>query len=148
MNRIYYLALAGILFGGPMFLGGCGAQRSAPTIGFGTVDIQAQLKREDLIIMDAVDGQSTQTTILCGLINIIDGDKLQLLGIKFFEDRYCGLDASMTDNRAYYKALEKQAEADAIFQKSWDRTESGIPLLWQTASSTVRGKAIKLKADK
>jgi hypothetical protein len=154
MLHVNRKAIVGAIIGLSMWTGGCStSQKASPHMGFGKVEVQAQLKREDLVVLDPVEGQSTNTTILFGLLNIVDGNKVEFLGIKFFEDKYTFLEDEDSlwvrpENRAYYKALEKQADADAILNKSWDRSISGIPLLWETRSATVRGKAVKLKSDK
>jgi hypothetical protein len=118
------------------------------------MDLETQINRDDIVVLDRVEGSSTQTTIL-GIINVIDGDKLQILGIKFFKDKFTYFKDSNSwvrspqcADRAYYKALEAAPEADAVFTKAMDNEEGGIPFLWSTKAVTFRGKAIKLKADK
>ena len=136
----------------PWLLGGCStAQKTAPHMGVGDLEVQAQIKRDDLVVLDAVEGTSTTTIVAFGLVNVIDGDKYQICGIKFFEDKFTYWKDDQwwpePENRAYYKALEKQSDADAVMIKSFDRTQGGVPMLWETHSATVRGKAMKLKAD-
>ena len=133
------------------FLTGCGtAQKQAPHMGFGNFEISTEMARGDVVILDRVEGSSSTATIL-GFIQIIDDDKLKLFGIPFFKDKYTyfgkkGLWASTAD-RAYYKALEAAPEADAIFMKSMDHEDEGIPILLHTKTITWTGKAIKLKED-
>ena len=135
-----------------LVLPGCAAQRNAPHMGFGGFGIEAQIQRDDIVVLDRVEGSSSLTTVLFPLLQIIDGDKLQILGIKFFKDKYVWkeegiLTLATAANRAYYKALEAHPDADAVFHKSWEREESGIPFLFHNENVTVRGKAIRLKAD-
>ena len=134
-------------------LTGCGsAQKMTPHLGFGDLRVETQIGRGDIVVLDRVEGSSTLTSILFGCIQIIDGDKLQLLGFKFFKDKYTyfkdtgGHFASCAD-RAYYKALEAAPEADCVFQKSMDYEDAGIPLLWSTQAVTFKGKAVKVKTD-
>jgi hypothetical protein len=134
-------------------LAGCGeAQKTVPHMRYGDLSIEAQIARTDLTVLDRVEGSSTLTSLLLGAVQIVDGDKLQLLGIKFFKDKYTYFKnegswwADCVD-RAYYKALEAAPEADFVFYKSMDHEDGGIPLLWTTKAVTVRGKAVKLKVD-
>lgn len=132
---------------------GCGAQKMAPHMSFGCMYIEAQIDRDDIVVLDSVEGSSNKTSFLLGLIEVVDGDKLQLFWIKFFKDKYVWKDPQRwqladTASRAYYKALEKHPEADAVLAKSWDREESGLPGLLHSESVTFRGKAVKLTADK
>lgn len=150
-----HLAIPLLVFGAMLVLPGCGtAQRMTPHMGFGSLYLEAQIDREDIVVLDRVEGSSSTTSILFGLIRIIDENKLQLFGIKFFKDKYIvkktGLLAAFsanTANRAYYKALEAHPEADAVFSKDFEREEGGLPLLFHTVTVTFKGKAIQLKAD-
>lgn len=143
-----------------LFAGGCGsAQKQVPHMGFGNFDVRTDLTREDIVVLDRVEGSSTTTSILLGVIEIIDGDKLKLLGIPFFKEKYAyfaqsayanqlmGTLWATTADRAYYKALEAAPDADTVFFKSMDHEDEGIPLIWQTKTVTWKGKAIKLVAD-
>ncbi len=135
-------------------LGGCGsAQKTAPHMWFSNFNIRTEMSREDIVVLDRVEGTSTTESILLGAIQIIDGDKWKILGIPFFKEKYTyfsggqtGLWATTAD-RAYYKALEAAPEADTVFLKSMDNEDEGIPLIWQTKTVTWKGKAIKLIAD-
>lgn len=126
---------------------GCGSQRMSPHLGFGNLNIEAQLDREDVVILGTVEGESKTVSILLGLIQIIDDDKLRLFGIKFFKDKYVWGTLNPTASRAYYKALAAHPDADAVFQKSWEREESGTRLLYFEETVLFRGKAIALKSD-
>ena len=127
---------------------GCGwAVKQAPHMGFGGVNIETKLEREDIVIMGPVEGTSTRSDFF-GIIQIIDGDKLQILGIPFFKDKYTYFERGNTVlNRAYYKALAATPDADAIFSKSYDEEVEGIPFILGTTTITVKGKAVKLKSD-
>lgn len=141
---------------------GCSsAQKITPHMGFGKLDLETALDRDDIVVLDTVEGDSSITNILFGLVRIIDGSKYQILGIKFFKDKYTYfqeyrsgtwwldmlLPVSAYD-RAYYKALEAHPEADAVFFKSMDNETEGFPLIYSTREVRFHGKAIKLKADK
>ena len=138
-----------------MLLGGCGtAQKTSPHMSFGDMEMKADLQRSDIVVLDRVEGTSTCQTIFFGVVKIIDGDKLQLFGIKFFKDKYTYFKQGPIESpfvqvvdRAYYKALEQHPDADAVFQKSMDHETEGIPLLCEKESVTFKGKAVKIKAD-
>ena len=151
--RVYMicsLMAVGCLF----LLGGCGgtAQKQVPHMAFGGLNIETDITRSDIVVLDQVEGSSTTTSVCLGIIQVIDGDKLRLFWIfPFFVEKYTPLadgDWITTASRAYYKALENAPEADAVFCKSWDREQSGNPLLWGKETVTFKGKAIKLKSDK
>lgn len=126
---------------------GCASQRMGPHMGFGNLNIEVQLDRNDVVILGAIEGESKTVSILLGLIQIIDDDKLRVLGIRFFKDKYVWGVVNATASRAYYKALEAHPEADAVFQKSWEREERGIRLFFFEESVLFRGKAVSLKSD-
>jgi len=134
-----------------LFTGCSGVLKTAPIIN---VTANPQLDRNEYVILDRVEGESTTTSILFGLIKFIDGTKLQFLGLKFYEDEYAFQNPRIslmarvgTDERAYYKALAKAPDADLIFQRSLTYQKSGIPLLYTTEKATFTGKAIKIKTD-
>ena len=97
-------------------------------------------------------GTSSTTSVLLGLFQIIDGNKFKILYIPFFKDKYTHFGGvgyiTGPDERAYYKALEKAADADLILAKSMDREDWGIPLLFTTKSVTWRGKALQIRPDR
>lgn len=149
-----HLTLPLLVLGALLVLPGCSAQRMTPHMGFGSLNLEAQIDREDIVVLDRVEGSSTTTCILFGLIRIIDEDKYQILGIKFFKDKYVWKNPNAlapwfpnTASRAYYKALEAHPEADAVFCKDYEREDVGIPWIFHTETITFKGKAIKLKAD-
>ena len=141
---------------------GCtAAQKQIPHFGFGKMNIEARMDRGDLIVLRSVEGESSTTSVLAGLLQIIDGDKVKLFYIPFFKDKYTYFSDSIfggfpllnqlrlvhAEDRAYYKALEKTPDADVVFYKSNDREGWGIPILFTTESVTWRGKALKVKPD-
>jgi len=130
-----------------MITAGCASSgRQAPHMGFGKLNIEAQIGREDLVVMRSVEGTSSEKNYF-GLWQIVDGSKLQILGIPFFKDKITYWDKNNRIlNRAYYKALEAVPDADVIFEKSYNIEKEGMFLIG-TKTVTVKGKAMKLKAD-
>ncbi len=145
-NRVTIFVLAAVFL---FLIQGC-AQKTVPHMGFGNFDIRAEISRNDIEVLDRVEGTSTSSTYL-GVVEIVDGNKLKLFGIPFFKERFtpCGLEHLYitTEDRAYYKALEAAPQADVVFFKSMDNEIDGIPVIWGTKSVTFSGKAIRLKAD-
>jgi len=146
-NTIMFLFVTAIT--SMIFAGGCsGNQKTVPQMGFGNLNISTGLSRNDIVVLDRVEGSSTTNNILCGIIQVVDGDKLRLFGIPFFTEKYTSVEnMSSTEGRAYYKALEAAPEADTIFYKSMDYEISGLAPLWWTETVTYRGKGITLKSD-
>ena len=146
-KMVLFLMMGFLVF----IVGGCNSQKSAPHMGFGSFDVNTQLSRGDIVVLERVEGTSTTKSILFGAVQIVDGDNVKVLGIPFFTDRYTCVRTDpcrvTTADRAYYKALEATPEADAVFYKTMDREGSGIPLLWETETVTFSGKAITLKPD-
>ncbi len=134
-----------------LLIGGCAGTRTAPHMGFGSFNIETQFSRDDIEVLERVEGTSTTDSILLGVIQVIDGRNWKLLGICFFNDRYTcvNLDPcpASTEGRAYYKALEAAPEADAVFYKTMNRESRGVPIFWNRETVTFSGKAIALKAD-
>jgi len=133
---------------------GCQAERHTPEIGFGNLDLRADITRSDIVVEDKVEGTSTDTQVLLGLFDIVDGNKVVVLGIPFFKDKWVGIPgknfsdiAASAENRAYYNALEKAPDADAVLIKSEVQEQSGIPIFFHTVNVTFSGKALRLKAD-
>ena len=137
---------------------GCAtAQKTAPHMGIGRIDVEADFDRNDFVVMDSVTGTSTETSILFGLLQIIDEDKYKILFINTFTDKYTYFGGSGgflgflfgagPEDRAYYKALEKASDADFVLLKSMDIESSGIPLLATTKTVTWRGKAMRIKSS-
>ena len=134
-----------------LLVGGCASQRTVPQVGFGNFDVKTQLMRDDIVILQRVEGTSETESILLGTIQIIDGKNVKVLGFPFFKEQYTCVKEdpclAKTEDRAYYKALEATPEADAVFYKSMNREHGGIPLLWETESVTFSGKAFTVKPD-
>ncbi|MBN2315724.1 MAG: hypothetical protein JXM79_17480 [Sedimentisphaerales bacterium] len=152
MKSVLFLSFAAAVL---LFIGGCGDQRNAPQMQFGRFDVETTLTRDHIVVMERVEGISETDSILLGTVQVIDGNKVKVLGIPFFKDKYtclrsdplaCSV-APKTQERAYYKALEATPEADAVFYKSWNRETGGIPLIWDTEKVTFSGKAFSVKPD-
>jgi hypothetical protein len=141
---LFVLVCSSVLFAaGCMF-----SQKTAPHMGFGNFSMNTQLSREDIVVLDQVEGTSTTDFILLGLIQIVDGKELRLLGIPFFREKYTGgFWINSIQHRAYYKALAAAPEADAVFHKSTDYEYGGIPLIWWSETAYYHGRAIRLKSD-
>jgi hypothetical protein len=146
------LACVGLL----VVVSGCSSiTRGTPIAQTG---IQANMNTGDCEVMAKTEGKSTKTSILLGLVQVIDGDKYRILGIKFFEDQYAFAGQSWglldfirpitPDERAYYKALAAAPDADAVASKAFVKTYSGIPILYNTSEVTFEGKALKFKGGK
>ncbi len=141
-----------------MFLNGCSTVlKTAPSspISFDA----GSMERNDYVILDRVEGISTTTSILFGLVKIIDGNKWKLFWLfPFYEEEYAYqippsfpfnlLSFVSTQERAYYKALAKTPDADSVIQKAFSIESTEIPTLFKTEKVTITGKAIKLKTDK
>jgi len=136
-----------------IFMSGCFSHKTIPA-----TDFNIRMSRDAFEVFDTVEGTSTTDSFLLGLIQVVDGDKLRLLGIPFFREQYTyfgsypGTNVFLmfysTGDRAYYKALSATPGADAVFYKSMDREYSSIPFLWSSETVTFRGKTIKLRTDK
>ena len=148
-NKVSIFVLAAVF--SVILLQGCGGDsKTIPRMGFGSFDIRAEISRNDIEVLDQVEGTSTSKTYL-GVVEVVDGDKMKVLGIPFFKEQYTpygipGLGISVED-RAHYKALEASPDADVVFFKSMDKECEGIPIIWGTKTVTLKGKAIRLKAD-
>lgn len=135
-----------------VLLAGCATGDYRPTVKFGKLNVETQLPEKSMVVLDTVEGKSRQDTYVLGLVQIIDGSKWQVLGIKFFQDQlsnsYPGAPCLFEDPvaaRAYYKALEKRPEADAVIEHSSTCKASGFPLFYEQREVTFRGKAIQIK---
>ena len=134
---------------------GCATMTGSPHMGFKGIEWQSKMDRQDYVILNNVEGQSETLSILFGLVQIIDGEKVRLFWvIPFYEETtalvpgtFLGLFPT-TESRAYYDALTKSPDADVILCKSVKKTFQGVPLLVNIRSVTYSGKAIKIKADK
>lgn len=139
----------------PLLSAGCaGLHASKPHVGFGKLDLDTALTRGDIVVLEAVEGHSKEVGYCFGLVRVIDDTKWQVLGIKFFEDRYAQPPGWVFPcwcigpaHRAYYDALTKVPEADAVFERGSTSRIRGFPFLYRRLEVTYRGKAIQLKAD-
>jgi len=143
-------------------LTGCaGLVKQAPQLQM-QMDVAA-MDRNDYVILDRVNGESTKTSIAFGAIQIIDGSKMIICGMRLFADQYArsphemtyiedfltkALELPTSQDRAYYKALAATPDADVIIPKTYDYEKSGIPVLFTHEKVNFKGKAIKLKTDK
>lgn len=134
---------------------GCAAvTTSKPHVKFGRFDFETQFNRNDLVVLNAIEGTSKDAGYFFGLVRVIDDTKWQVLGIKFFEDRYaCPPGPCLPcfcvgpQQRAYYDALSKAPEADAVLERASSTKVRGFPFLFKITEVTYRGKAVKLKTD-
>lgn len=144
-------------------LTGCASVRkTTPAMGFGGLSAEVKMERDDIEILDSVEGVSTVLSILPPLIQIIDDTDMRVLGISAMEDRVSFAEPvpfpmSIIQNllgprgamdRAYFNALSKAPDADAVFSKSYQIQKRGIPLIFMREKVVFKGKAFKIKADK
>jgi hypothetical protein len=136
-------------------LAGCATGNYKPVVRFGQLNLETQVPRQDLVILDTVEGTSREDAYVLGIVRIIDRTKWQVLGIKFFEDHCaCPYGPSVpcffvepVSARAYYNALAKAPEADALIERSSTSRTRGCPFLYRMKEITYRGKAIRLKTQ-
>jgi hypothetical protein len=132
---------------------GCAGLTSAkPHARFGRLDFETQ--RKDFVVLNTVEGTSKERSYCFGLVRIVDDHKWQVLGVRFFEDHYAtprGLGFPLwpgtVEARAYYDALSKAPDADAVLEKSSTTKVRGFPFLYREKEVTYRGKAIQLRSD-
>ncbi|MBN1443927.1 MAG: hypothetical protein JXA90_14550 [Planctomycetes bacterium] len=156
------------------FLSSCAAARSVPDLEFTQFTVQGFLNRDSFEVRDPVEGSSDTLSILFGIVQIIEGNKLKLFWIPFFEDRshtrvpaYLrpgselvdwvlpagpihwleGLVLGRTEERAYYDAIAKSPEADFVLEKGSECRGVGVPLFVYKQTVTYRGKPVVLKTD-
>ena len=158
-----------------VMLAGCaGVQRMTPATP-GLVNIN--LPKADYTVLASVKGSSARKSYVCGLVQVTDGTKVRVLGIKFFKEQYSYLrstEISLRDalflplpylipylidskayrqrgvsaeDRAYQKVLAAAPEADVVIEPAVVVQRSGFPLIYLDEEVTVTGKAIKYKAD-
>jgi len=78
-TRIFIVALCAMV----LFVGGCFSHKTAPGIA-----INPEIPRDAYEVLDTVEGTSTTDSILFGLIQVVDGNKLRLLWIPFFKEQH------------------------------------------------------------
>jgi hypothetical protein len=145
-----------------IFSGCSGALLSTPS---SSLHIDAgSMKRSDYVVLDRVEGSSTTIKILLGLIQVIDDDKVKILGMPLYEEKYAfqrppetnlftlllfGLGGGPdTADRAYYKALAATPDADCVLNKSFSDENRSVLFFYSTETVRFTGKAIRLKTDK
>lgn len=132
---------------------GCASVQRTTPIAPGLVNIN--LGKGDFDMLASVKGSSTSSSYLGGIVQVVDGSKVRLLWIKFFEDQYTFLVPEAVgfftpvsvDDRAYYKALAATPDADAVIPKAFLKQSFGIPILYHEETSTFIGKALKYKSQ-
>jgi len=134
-------------------LAGCASGAYQPIVKFGKLNVEAQLPEKNLVVLDTVEGNSRMDSYVLGLVQIIDGGKWQVLGIRFFEDEIAAGYGPMgpcpffdpVAARAYSKALQKTPNADAVIEHASTTKVAGFPLFYERREVTFRGKAIQIK---
>lgn len=133
-------------------LGGCAAANLGTPVA--ETQIHAYMNSGNCEILEKTEGSSTLTSILLGLVQIVDGDKVAVLGVKFFEDRYSFVQPNSrnallgcvtAEDRAYYKALAAAPDADAVAAKAFSKNIRSIPVLWKEERVTFSGKGLRFK---
>ena len=142
-----------------VLMSGCASVQRATPAAPGLVNIN--LEKGDYTMLNTVEGKSTVSSYVLGVVQIIDGSKVSILGFKNFEDQYSfqqqdtGPLAALfsifrtvsVEDRAYYKALAKTPDADAVIPKSFTKQSSGFPILFVEEEVTFSGKALKYKSE-
>ncbi len=143
---------------------GCASvQRAAPTAP-GQVNIN--LEKGDYTMLGSVKGSSTVVSYCGGVVQVVDGDKVRVLGLRNFEDQYSfqtkqtatgNTDLSgmlydlmkpiAVEDRAYYKALAATPDADVVIPKALTKQKSGIPFICEEETATFTGKAVKYRSE-
>ena len=139
---------------------GCASVQRATPAAPGLVTIN--LDKGDYTMLASVKGSSTVSSYVCGIVQVIDGNKVSILGFKNFEDQYSFqqrepslldiltfgiLRTVSVEDRAYYKALAATPDADAIIPKAFIKQSSGFPILFVEEEATFTGKAVKYKSE-
>jgi len=127
-------------------------QKSSPVTHL-SMDV-GMMKRSDYQILGTVEGQSRTQSFLFGLIKIIDGNKLRMFWyLPFYQERYVNeggifffLPPSASE-RAYYKTISANPDADSIITRAKTEEASGVWPIYTSETVTYTGKAIKLKSD-
>jgi hypothetical protein len=139
------------------------SSKASPMLDYNSgVTFEGGIERQDYVVLDRVVGSSMSQKYLLGLVEVVEPDvaaeggeqKIVVFGIPFFHEKkvpvskgFFGLGADNVANRAYYKALAAQPEADVILHRSIETKTSGIPFLWEDRTVTYVGKAIRLKSN-
>lgn len=128
--------------------------------------VSMNLDRADYEVLGDVE-ETSEVTSYCGLVHIIDNDpsKMIIFGYRTFEDQYEEPVSSFWNDtigacvrlfsggspvqRATYTALtaaEAQG-ADLVIPKRTQRSTRGFGFFYSVETATVKGKAVRLKAD-
>ncbi|HVM59510.1 MAG TPA: hypothetical protein VMV72_01475 [Verrucomicrobiae bacterium] len=150
-TKILLMAWVGLVLVAGSGCATCGTRAGAPRLNLADVE----LKRSDIVVMERVQGESTETSFLLGLVKLVDGNKVEVLGFPFFKDETARLPGArgwmpwcnLVESRAYYKALAAAPEADAIIERSVTTKRFVVPVFFACKTLTLEGKAIKLKPD-
>ena len=171
MPKLLYHGL--IVIVAVLLSGGCASVQRATPQAYSQVSVN--LKDNDYTVLNTIKGVSTTTSYAGGIVKVVDGEKVRVLGIKFFKDQYCYFSpkthytpgevaltfylwpvmvpvmiyrhSASAEDRAYYKVLEASPDADAIINPSLVAQRSGFLLFRSEEEVTVTAKAIKYKAD-
>jgi hypothetical protein len=155
VNKWAAMVVTVVVFSTASLLGGCtGVQKRIPAGGANLGNIGENMNRSDYEVMGRVEAKASKVSYLLGLVRIYDGKNVEILGIPFFTRRYAYYYEPdwfflLPDTLDYanYKVHAEQPEADFILQRSVDRQQRGIPLLFWGEKVTVSGKAVRLKSD-
>lgn len=165
MNKsLRMMGLTAAVLGLAIFGTGCSsAFRNAPNT---LPVVSMNLDRTDYEVLGDVE-ETSEVTSYCGLVHIIDNDpsKMIIFGYRTFEDQYEEPLSNFWNDtvgalgrffsggspveRATYTALtaaEAQG-ADLIIPKRTQRSTRGFGIFYSVESATVKGKAVRLKAD-
>ena len=113
------------------------------------------MKRSDYQVMEPMVGVSTTESYFGGLIKVVDRDKLQVMGMRFYDEQWAQNNrqvknrffSNSTSDRAYYNAISASPSADTVLEKGYVHQRSGIPFLAEREMVTFTGKSIRLKSD-
>ncbi len=111
------------------------------------------MTRNSFTILKPVEGTSTRVSILLGLYQKVDGNKIRLLWIPFYRDQFAHVqppsfwEGTSSEDRAYFQAISQVPEADDIVSTSYVKEQFLIPLLYKEERVTFRGKAVRIKSD-
>lgn len=84
MPKVFYQGLT--VFLAMLLSGGCASvMRTSPQA---PSRVNIKLKNSDYTVMGTVKGVSTTTSYVGGIVKVVDGEKVRVLGIKFFCDQY------------------------------------------------------------
>jgi hypothetical protein len=130
---------------------GCSVKKATPVSEF---TVKGEVDRNEMVVLDRVEGNSKTLFILFGLVQVIDDSKVKVFWIPFYEEKFAIADPGFfsslfvtAEDRAYYNALAATPDADTVLPKSYSKEKSGVPMLFSTTTVKFTGKALKLKTD-